>query len=553
MADDPLEKLSDTIRSGLTTTDLLEAAPPSLRVSWIGWDSGFRGTGLAVGDHIVAVDGVAVRPFENQQEMQRGKGRLIGQYQESSYWEERGAKDGDPLRLTVRRRRIPGAGWETLEITGALRADRFYYDANGRSAMGPGGPDRMVRDDFSDSWLGWYTKKLWDWERQLDGGIWGHRTDNRQVLARHLEDEPQVKFLVERYPGPFSAAVAADWENLRDVLAGRRYEIGPEDLAYRVAEERRVAEVTTAARAAWEAFRSDRASEIVATPASFDPFARDPAEIAGRLVALPVADVRSWVQDFGRAYVSWNEAGTWFFCPLDTPVLGRVWDAQARYKRNVAPLLGDDMALVARILPERKLISVRGRGGVAGLEVEPVAVLLGRGDQQIFVDLTIEEGGVSPFAGEAAIQPLPSSLPADDASPRQVLEALIAALYARDVETWFTLFADWQYVADPDRPWYQPYYPHPVSSRDGDWTRARRVILEKSYAVRVVWVGEPRLVARGDELPGLPPIERVSAEIEHVGLFDGEYRAFNSIEVHRHWALERRAGGPWRITTHQGI
>ncbi|MDX1998306.1 MAG: hypothetical protein SF066_11355 [Thermoanaerobaculia bacterium] len=547
------EVVTDTLKSGVSTTDMLDSQPPALRVSWLRWDSGFRGTGLTIGDRIVAVDGVALAPFASQQEMQKHKPLLFGQFLEANHWAARGAKEDDPVRLTVRRRRMPGEGWETHEIVGRLRAERMFHDDRGRQAFGPKGPNRLERDGFDDAWLGWYDRRIWDWERLVDNGVWDTRRDNRQLLASHLADEPRVRFLAEHYPGAFAEAVVEDWEMVRVLLSGRRYEIAAEELTYRVAEEKRLAEVTAAARAAWLAFQAARAHEIGEVPANFDPFKSDPAEVAGRLIALPVADVRSWVQDFGRAYVSWNERGTWFFCPLDSPALGRVWDAQVRYKRNVAPRLDDDMAMVVRLLPERKLVSVRGWGGVAGLEVEPVAVLLGRSDRQIFVDLTIEREGVSPFAGEDAIAPLPSALPPDDASPRQVLEALFAALYARDMATWFALFADWRLVHYSNQPFYYPYYPYPEVSKNGDWTRSRRVILEKSYALRIVWIGDPRVVAEGGEVPGLPRIERVEAEIEHVGLFDGEYRAFNSVEVHRHWTLERRAGGPWRFTTHQGI
>ena len=65
------------------------------------------------------------------------------------------------------------------------------------------------------------------------------------------------------------------------------------------------------------------------------------------------------------------------------------------------------------------------------------------------------------------------------------------------------------------------------------------------------------LTARGADAIGLATdvtrIEQVRAELEHVGLFDGEYHAFNVVGVNRPWTLQRRDGGPWRISSHQGI
>jgi hypothetical protein len=133
-----------------------------------------------------------------------------------------------------------------------------------------------------------------------------------------------------------------------------------------------------------------------------------------------------------------------------------------------------------------------------------------------------------------------------------VLEALINALHARDGDTWFALFADWQFFGDSDEIWYNPYDPYPESNRDSDWAQSRRVVLEHSFALRVAWVDEPR-VFPADPARGLPLIEKVSAEIDHIGRYDGAFNAFNLGLVHRTWTLARRNGGPWRIATFQGI
>jgi hypothetical protein len=45
----------------------------------------------------------------------------------------------------------------------------------------------------------------------------------------------------------------------------------------------------------------------------------------------------------------------------------------------------------------------------------------------------------------------------------------------------------------------------------------------------------------------------VLVELDHVGKFDGAYRAFNDVTVHRQWILQRINGGPWRIASAQGL
>ncbi|MEJ1933911.1 hypothetical protein WDZ92_27250 [Nostoc sp. NIES-2111] len=257
--------------------------------------------------------------------------------------------------------------------------------------------------------------------------------------------------------------------------------------------------------------------------------------------------------DVARTFVSWRQNQGWVFTPLESPATDRMWRAQERYRRHGAPGLADEFALLGRVVPELRLISPKGRAAVYGLEVAAQAALVGRGDTLMFVDMTVEHGGESPFAGEAEVQVLPSALPPDDASPQQVLQALIHALYARDEQTWFELFADWHCSVADGQVFYYPFYPYPDSRRGPDWTRSRRVVLEQTVALRIVWTDDPIVLTDGEPDSALPRIERINAELDHIGLFGGEHRAFASSDVHRHWTLQRRDGGPWRITTHQGI
>ena len=542
------EELLGTIQSGLRTTLRLDANPPSLRVDWINWDSGFRGSGLQVGDDIIAIGGASL----GADAATARKIPLVGQVGESVFWNAKKSKDGDPLRLTVRRRRIPGVGWEEIAITGTLRAERVYVRDDKDRILGIGGPKRSAKDDFVDAWATWYDALVFDWERQLDRPVWNSRQDSRRLLDAHMSDEVRVRYLVDHYPGPFATAVLADWELVRAGLTGRRYEIAPQEYAYRDDDDRLVAAVTLAAQKGWYNFQTANADAIVEIPAKLDLAAGDAKKYAGKLVRLPPASPDDWISNSGVTMVSWFKNGGWVFSRLEAPALDLLWMAQLRYRRNISPEIADAFETVGRVLPAPRMVVPTGQDAVIGLEVEPVAALMGQGDALMLVDMSAAKDGVASFAGEDAARVLPSAMPPDDASPQQVLEALINALYARDVETWFALFADWQFFSDGDEVWYNPFDPYPENNRDSDWAQSRRVVLAYSVALRVVWVDDPRVFANDPAL-GLPVIEKVDAEIDHIGRFDGAFHAFNIGMVHRTWTLARRNGGPWRIATFQGI
>lgn len=549
MSDELIQTQTQTVSSGLRTAFRVHLDQVALHVVWIAWDSGFRGTGLAVGDEIVAVDGVPTPPNPENAERHRS----IGQEQESAQWKARRLGDAASLRLTVRRKVIPGEGWETREINGLLRAERVFQNTAGQRTLGQGGPPRLARDGFSDAWASWYEKRVFDWERQLDGGVWQAAGSSRMELQRHLEAEPRVRYLLTNYPGPFAQAVQADWEHLRVRLSGRQYHIEPSEYAYREVEAKLVGQMNAAADTAWDAFVQAHAAHVIAAPGPLNHVAGDETRYAGKLLQLPPVTASNWVTDVGRAFVSWRANGGWVFTPLESPESNRMWQAQQRYRKHVTPVISDEFALIGRILPQSRLISPKGRAAVSGLEVEPMAALVGRDAARIFVDMQTHHNGVSQFAGENLVQVIPSGVPPDDASPRQVLQALIAALYARDEQTWFALFADWHFSQSDGNVYYYPFYPYAEARRDSDWIRSRKVVLEQTVAIRITWLDTPRILAQSGEFDGVPRIERVAAELDHVGVFEGEHRAFASIDVHRHWLIERRDDGPWRIITHQGI
>ena len=101
---------ADSVTSGLLTDSAFDAPYPALVVRSLTWDSGFRASGLRPGDRIVAVDGVALAIPADPQELARALSRMVGQLAEDQAWHDAGRKDGDPLTLTVRRKRLPVAG-----------------------------------------------------------------------------------------------------------------------------------------------------------------------------------------------------------------------------------------------------------------------------------------------------------------------------------------------------------------------------------------------------------------------------------------------------------
>lgn len=543
------EHVFDNLLSGLVTAEMLDDEPPSVRVTWIARDSGFRGSGLQVGDRVTAVDGVVIPRPKDMPDKQRAVRDLPGGLNEQNVFAAKGLKDGSPLALTVRRRRYPGEGWISLDIKGRVLAERAFSSAQGRRGMGATGPEELGKDGFDDAWSSWYEKRVFEWSRVLDGGWFRTRLNTRMVLKAHLEEKARVDFLRAHYPGPFADTVSADWQAVFTSLAGTRYDLAPGALDYRELEDERVKQISAAANASWQKYVADHAADIIPAFPSVDPFREDRSHLVGKLVVLPPIGPRDWLVSIDVNYLSSHQDGYWYFAAAASLPMRRVFDAMYRYARFVSPNIRETIAVIGRILPDPLMLAANGRTA-AGLQIEPVAALM---DEAMFVDLGVDQNGESPFAGEIELKKQVSALPRESAAPREVMEALVAALKAGDQETWKELFADWLNVPGEGRPLYYAYYPYPPGSLAEDWIASRRLILEAVFDARVIWVSDQTLALRGDEFPGAPRIDEVSIELEHVGLFDGEYRAFNELRIHRIWTLQRRNGGPWRIASRQGI
>jgi hypothetical protein len=87
------------------------------------------------------------------------------------------------------------------------------------------------------------------------------------------------------------------------------------------------------------------------------------------------------------------------------------------------------------------------------------------------------------------------------------------------------------------------------NAHNEDYVIARRVIMSTVYDARVVSASAPKTVY---DKAGTR-VELVDLDVDPIGLFDGEYRSFRSVDVHRRWAMQRVNGGPWKITSDQGL
>ena len=196
------ESIIDSLTSGVVTDEEMDGDPYCFRVTWIRWHSGFRGSGLRIGDRVLGLDGVRY-----DRAARKEYPKAFGQYSESQHWEEMGTRDGQTVTLTVKR------GREVLEVKGRILAERRWRNAKERVTIGPDGPEEQANDGLGyDGWSSWLEKSIEGiGSRVLDGG-WrrGPVSQSRMMLADHLEQKPRVDFLVKTYPGPFAAATLED-------------------------------------------------------------------------------------------------------------------------------------------------------------------------------------------------------------------------------------------------------------------------------------------------------------------------------------------------------
>jgi hypothetical protein len=525
------------------TDEDFTSSQPAMVVRSIKWDSGFRGTGLALGDRIIAVAGAPLVVPTDPAKRSRALSRMIGQLNEQDEWREAGRKDGDPLTLTVRRRRPP-TGWETIDITGKLRAERFWRNADNRPIIGPGGPDQMEHDGFASTWMAWYENASTAWQRSgamiLSGSL-------VQLLDIDVDEtSARIPKLAELYPGPFAAAVSADWAALKARVDGRRYTLKPGALDFRELGDKRTDEVRAAGTAARAAFLAAHAAELIPPFPSIDPILGDRSAVAGKLVELPRITQREWINQGNGSVLVFAQGNDCYVAEV-VGSAERMIVTQRRYETLLRPNLPSQFDVVARIRPDPTAV-VLGETAYFALKVDPVAATVA---DAFFVDLSTG-ADPAPFTGEELLRREVVAPPGAEAAPQDIIAAMIGALKVGDLELWTSLFATWTFfIRDDGPPIISPWGP---ADLEANWALGRQRILDDVIDVRLVWIDDPVTVFRGDAFEGAPTIEQTVVEVDHLRLeADGSARAFQRVQLTRLWTLQRLNGSPWRIATNAGI
>ena len=534
-----LEKvISDELKSGLKITLVDEGGELYARVSWIYWDSGFRESGLEEEDRIVAIQGASLTLPEDPKERRIARDRVIGGLSESKLFAELGLKDSSPLTLTLLRRDVPGRGWTRLEVTGGVRAERIYYTAEGKPAVAPGGPERLARNDVGDTWTSWLERREIEWSNTLDGR-WLGKFNSRIELAKHLELRPRIDHALETYPGEFSKRLAEDWERVARSLRGRKVELPADALAFRKRGDLVERDIAAAGDAAWTAFFAAHGA-VDALP-KLDLVRDDRAPLAGKVIALPGLTWRESVKDGDRSVFVASHSGYHCYVTANQPSMQIFWSRLNDYQARIEPRVTEQYDVIGRIAVDTSLVVTPRDGAKIGLNIEVLAV---RVPGHFFADVT---GSAASFVGAELATALGATAPTDDASPSDVMRALVLAVKFGDERLWQALYADWVAWSGDGRPYYRAFAPY--KNFMPDYTRARDLMLHKVAHVEPVWESEPVVVLRGDEFDGAPRIDQVQVLMDHIGQFDEGAHVFCTIELTRVWVLQRRNGGPWRIAS----
>lgn len=532
MTDHPSKPGTD-VRSGVVSESDLENDPPGFRVVWIDWDSDFRRE-LRLNDLITGVNGQPLTALLQPGKVYAG----VGQPGERTYWEQVGAIAGSEVALTVVRDDAD------VVATGHLGTDWFHYDADGRPAIGPGGPARLANDGFDSPWMSWLEKLQRQLSIILTLGWTARGFNNRRELAELLDERPRIEYLRAHWPGSFADTLAADWARAVDVARGRLAD-PPIDLEYRAIGERRIEVARAAAARAWDAILAETAAERV--PFSPVGSALDRERWVGKVVELPPLSMRDVRSDLGTTFAAAGspQEGYWYLL-FGRAEVQAFWQVFYRYQGQVNPKISERFRFLVRVLDDVRMFTVDGRSHL-GLGVEALAALAGA--DELFVDLRRSE---PTFAGEADLAVVGRGA-RDDGDPASVVAAMIDAVKLGDEPGWRGLFAPWRTYAGGGRPLLDLTYAARPALYAGDWERSRRLIMGAVLDARVSAVEKVRRVVSRAEHPDLPDVDRVVVWVDHYGEFDGEHRAFQDVNVHRRWELERLDGGPWRIVSLQSL
>jgi hypothetical protein len=530
------------LNSGRGRNPMCGGPARSLLVSGIRWDSGFRGSGLLVGDRLLAIDGHRLSIAEFDEWINRARLESEGEH-----WKGAGRNENDTVTLTVARRVRPGTGWTELDVTGRLRPDIIWTNEHRHWCFGAEGPSQRDYDDFSTAWLQWHEDVTKAWNNILDDGWLLPSFTSDVHLTQLLEHEQRMQFLEQKYPGPYARAMRDDFDKVAELLRGRPYTLEPDALAFRHRAEQGKRQIAEAGHQARAAFLEAHAAELLNALPSLDPILDDRSAVVGKLVEMPTIGNRDWINQGPTTYFVFNDGNSWFFTDAESPSAQRILLARSRYSRDVDPDVRAEFRFIARIEDTPSLIVVNEQGRF-GLRVDPVAATIG--DNAFFVEVPSTHDDEQParYAGEETLgfnRPQP---PLDDAPPEQVLRTFFTALKEGDLALWTSLHATFSvYFRDDGSAVIGTGL---VYSPGLTWEDGRRKILESVCDVAIVWIDDMQTLATGDEFEGAPRVEQIFIEVDHVRcLEDGSFRTFSQLGLCPIWTLQRIDDGPWRITT----
>jgi hypothetical protein len=530
-------------------------------VTWIPWDSGFRGSGLKVSDLIVGH--ADVRYSAETAEKRLG----VGDAYFSRWFDAQKFKPDDPLTLTVLRND------KEIEITGKIGGSRTYKDAGGKRTLGEGGPIEYEKDGFDYDWGSWYRQFVDMAKTALAGWDYFSGTNTKNLLERIQPFAERVAFFEKKYPGALAKAMREDYEAMKVTVAGEPRPLTEADTAYRALGEARAAQATAAADAAFQSFLAEVDGVLLKDfPSAPNPFTQDVRPLIGKTVRLPEVGRQQLLFETRRSWYWSGSGGGGYLLDRHSDGMKRLFAATNDYTEKVDPYFREfKVVFVGVVQPEPTLVSDAFRGiTVTGLKVDPLAALISNASEsgrRFFVDLRPGEMA-EPFAGAAALSAgIRRPRLKDDAGPGDVLLTAIEALKMGDIETWRACYATWMvrgwYEKDKsylyvDRTWEVMSGNSSISTWDG----ARKRLMDDVYGVEVARVGPVRTVFDAAAQPadrrtagdGAPrTVREVRILVNHIGKVDGAFRTFAGFMLHRTWELQRLDEGPWRITSTHAI
>jgi hypothetical protein len=530
-------------------------------VTWIPWDSGFRGSGLRVGDLIAGHAGIRYTPETVEKRLG------VGDASFSRWFDEQKFKPGDPFTLIVLR------GGEETEITGTIGAYRTYKNAQGVRILGEGGPVEHEKDGFDYAWNSWYRQFVDLAKTVLAGWDYFHGTNTKNLAERIQPFADRVAYLEKNYPGALARTLREDFEAMKQMVAGEPRTLSEEDLAYRGLGEARAAQATAAADAAFNSFLAEVQDALMKSPPSSpNSFTEDTRPLVGKMIRLREVGRQQILFETRRSWYWSGSGGGGYLLDRHSETMQRLYAATSDYIEKADPNFRDYRVTFTGIVqPEPALVSDAYRNiTVSGLKVEPVAALVvnaSQSDRRLFVDF--RPGKMAePFAGAAALAAgIRRPVLKDDAGPGDVLMTAIEALKMGDIETWRACYANWMV-----RSWYEKGGSYLYVDRtwevmsgpsvNSTWDSARKRLMDDVYGVEVAQVSPVRTVydaaaqpagrhTTGDGAPRL--VQEVRVRINHIGKVGNEFRTFAGFMLHRTWELQRLDGGPWRITSNHAI